>query len=170
MAGQVHLRLAPGGTKPRPTAHALLLELASTLVDDPVLTHDDSGRPQIPGLAVSISYSHQLVAVAASHDGPLGIDLEEIRLREVDPLANRWFAPQELEWMERQPDRLLAFLQLWTAKEAVGKALGRGLANGGLRRRTPPGLTVVHLPTTEPAVLAVALATHDTGPRRVTDS
>ena len=170
MASQVHLRLAPAGAEPRATAHALLLELASTLVDDPVLTHDDAGRPRIPGLAVSISYSHRFLAVAASYDGPLGIDLEEVRPREVDPIANRWFTPQELEWMSGQSDRLRAFLQLWTAKEAVGKALGTCLENGGLRRPTPPGLTVVHLPTTEAAVLAVALPARGTGRRRVTDS
>lgn len=166
----MHLRLAAAGTEPRRTAHALLLELASTLVDDPVLTHDDTGRPRIPGLAVSISYSHRLVAVAASYDGPLGIDLEEVRPRATDRIANRWFAPQELRWMERQPDRLRAFLQLWTAKEAVGKALGPGLANGGLRRPTPAGLTVMHVPTTEAAVLAVALPTPGPGARYVTDS
>ncbi|MGZ0150997.1 4'-phosphopantetheinyl transferase family protein [Kribbella sp. WER1] len=170
MASQVHLRLARGGTTPRPTAHALLLELASTLVDDPVLTHDATGRPHVPNLAVSISYSHQLVAVAASYDGPLGIDLEEVRPREFDPIANHWFAPQELEWMEDQPDRLRAFLQLWTAKEAVGKALGTGLEDGGLRRPTPPGLTVLHLPEAEPAILAVALPSTGAVARCVTDS
>lgn len=170
MASPVHLRLAPTGAEARPSAHALLLDLASTLVDDPVLTHDDTGRPRIPGLAVSISYSHQLVAVAASYEGPLGIDLEEVRPRDVDPIANRWFAPQELEWMERQPDRVRAFLQLWTAKEAVGKALGTGLENGGLRRPTPAGLTVVHPPTAGSAVLAVAFRTPGAGARRVTDS
>ncbi|MGW1341982.1 4'-phosphopantetheinyl transferase superfamily protein [Kribbella sp. NPDC002412] len=91
-------------------------------------------------------------------------------------LARRWFDPLELQWMATQPDHLTAFLHLWTAKEAVGKALGVGLQNPGLRRRMPlptsptdlpplrarvvpsePTLTVLHLPVDAPAVLALAL-------------
>jgi hypothetical protein len=81
--------------------------------------------------------------------------------------------------MAGEPDELAAFLQLWTAKEAVGKALGQGLRKAGLRRRMPlpvneraapandltlraglvpsePSLTVLHLPVPQ-AVLAVAV-------------
>jgi hypothetical protein len=145
--------LASVGAEPRRAAHNLLLELAGTLVERPRLRHDESGRPRVPGLAVSVSYTRQVVAVAAAYGGPVGVDLEEIRERDVAGLAGRWFAPRELEWMGRQGDELVAFLQLWTAKEAVGKALGRGLRE--LRREMPlgggvvesvPGLVVTHVP------------------------
>jgi hypothetical protein len=63
VGSQVHVRLASAGS----TAHDLLLELAATLVDRPSLTHDGAGRPQVPGLAVSVSYSPRRVAVAASY-------------------------------------------------------------------------------------------------------
>ncbi|HWD82423.1 MAG TPA: 4'-phosphopantetheinyl transferase superfamily protein [Kribbella sp.] len=168
MGSPVHVRLAPAGPGPRSTAHALLLDLAGTLVDDPVLDHDEAGRPHIPGLAVSITYGHHRLAVAASTGGPLGIDLEEFRPRDVGALASRWFDPRELDWLDRQSDQLPAFLRLWTAKEAVGKALGHGLENGGLRRRMPcgaagpvpgvAGLTVMHQELPD-AVLAVACST-----------
>ncbi|WP_420323242.1 4'-phosphopantetheinyl transferase family protein [Kribbella sindirgiensis] len=92
----------------------------------------------------------------------MGVDLEEIRGREVTGLAERWFGVRELEWMRQQDDELVAFLQLWTAKEAVGKALGVGLRGAGLRREMPlgggevePGLVVTHL-SLPGAVLAVA--------------
>jgi phosphopantetheinyl transferase len=154
----VHVWLAPAGADRRSEAHDLLRALAGTLVDDPVLRHDTAGRPRIPGLAVSITYSDGLIAVAASYDGPLGIDLEDIRPRAFAPLANRWFDPHELEWMAEQPDQLTAFLHLWTAKEAVGKALGLGLRKSGLRRRIPLGdssLAVTH-EFVGGAVLAIA--------------
>ena len=170
--------MAPAGTEPRSAAHNLLVRLAGALITAPVLHHDVDGRPRIPGLAVSISHTHHLVAVAASYDGPVGVDVEEVYPREVRGLAERWFHPAELEWMASQPDELVAFLHLWTAKEAVGKAVGTGLRAAGLRRPMPlpatpavpavglapraglvagkAGLAVLHVPAVQ-AVLAVAL-------------
>jgi hypothetical protein len=146
----------------------VLLDLASTLVDRPQLTHDDTGRPHIPGLAVSITHTAERSAVAASYGGPVGIDLEEVQPRDFRPLADRWFSPREVAWMAREADQLRAFLRLWTAKEAVGKALGVGLRGAGLRREMPigggavesePGLAVTYLPC-DGAVLAVAAPLH----------
>jgi phosphopantetheinyl transferase len=158
--------LAPAGAEPAAGAHELLLELAGTMVGSPTLEHDETGRPVISGLAVSITRSHQMIAVAASYDGPLGIDLEELHPRPFAPLARRWFTAAELTWMDSQPDQLQAFLQLWTAKEAMGKALGLGLRQSGLRRQMPlpnspatDGLIVTHAPV-ENAVLAIATS-HD---------
>ena len=186
MGDSVHVWLAPAGAEPRLTAHELLLALARTLITGPVLSHDPAGRPHIPGLAVSISHTHHLLAVAASYDGPLGVDVEEVHPREVRALAERWFHPAELDWIAAQPDELLAFLHLWTAKEAVGKALGQGLRNSGLRRPMPmgggvvesaPELLVTYVPW-EGAVVAVAAPTglaeivvhHETVLRRVVRS
>ncbi|MGW6282395.1 4'-phosphopantetheinyl transferase family protein [Kribbella sp. NPDC055071] len=167
MGDSVHVWLAPAGAEPRTAAHNLLVGLARSLVDRPVLSHDPAGRPHIPGLAVSVSHTHQLVAVAASYAGPVGVDLEEVYPRSIRGLAERWFDPAELEWMAARPDELTAFLHLWTAKEAVGKALGQGLRNAGLRRRMPlggglvegtPELVVTYVPW-EGAVLALAAPT-----------
>lgn len=158
----MHVWVAPGGD-----GYGLLLDLAGTLVPDPVLTHDSVGRPHIPGVAVNLSYSGSLVVAAASYDGPLGVDVEQVYPREVGRLAERWYQPTELAWMAEQPDDLVAFLQLWTAKEAVGKALGQGLHNSGLRRLMPlgggavesaPGLLVTYVPW-DGAVLALAAPT-----------
>jgi 4'-phosphopantetheinyl transferase len=186
--GRVHVWVAPAGDDQRSTARDLLLELTGALLDGTAeLRHEPNGRPYVDGLAVSISHSRTLVAVAASAAGPVGVDVEDVYPREVAGLARRWFDPSELEWMARQPDELTAFLDLWTAKEAVGKALGLGLRTAGLRRRMPLpvhvlpgqvqrmrgdslalhaglvesaaelGLAVAHLPLDQRAVLAVAL-------------
>ncbi|MEV0799779.1 4'-phosphopantetheinyl transferase superfamily protein [Kribbella sp. NPDC050281] len=164
MGDSVHVWVAPAGAESRATAHALLLDLAGTLVRSPSLHHADNGQPYVDGLAVSVSHSRDLVVVAASLSGPLGVDVEDVHPREVTALAHRWFDPAELQWMSEQPDHLIAFLHLWTAKEAVGKALGQGLRNSGLRRRMPlgggavdsePGLVVTYVPW-EGAVVALA--------------
>ena len=163
----MHVWSARAGLESRLTARKLLLDLAGTLVDRPSLRHDEAGRPHVGGLAVSVSYSQHRVAVAASYGGPVGVDLEEITPRDFQPLANRWYTQRELDWMVGQRDRLEAFLQLWTAKEAVGKALGAGLRGSGLRREMPlgggrvesvPGLSVTYLPCAG-GVLALAAPT-----------
>jgi hypothetical protein len=161
----------------RSAAHALLLALATSLRDEaPLLRHEVSGRPVIDGLAVSLSHARGLIAVAASRRGPLGVDVESRREFEIDGMARRWFDPAEVTWLYRQPDPLDAFLRLWTAKEAVGKALGSGLRGSGLRRLMPldtmvptatesaaapvpsePQLAVLQLPVAARAVLAIAV-------------
>jgi 4'-phosphopantetheinyl transferase len=154
----VHVWLKPVGRDQRSAAHALLLELAGTLLAGtgsegvPVLRHDAAGGPHVDPLGVSISHSQRLVAVAAGLPGPVGIDLEDRHPRTVTALAQRWFTPAELAWMSVQPEELEAFLHLWTAKEAVGKALGTGLRSAGLSREMPPPTIRGPLPPTISAV------------------
>ncbi|MEU1242789.1 4'-phosphopantetheinyl transferase superfamily protein [Micromonospora parva] len=139
-------------------AGALLLGRAETAV---VLTHDSAGRPvvrvdEVTGpveLAVSVSRTAGLVVVAARRGGAVGVDVERIRPLPALALAHRWFPPAELAWLGDRPEagRTVDFLRLWTAKEAVGKALGRGLRDGGLRRLMPtPGLSLRLVPGVEP--------------------
>lgn len=164
----MHVWVAPVGREQRSAAHELLLALAAELVGEgAVLRHDAGGRPWVesmPGTTdsgrvwASVSHGRGLVAVAASVDGPVGVDVETRRPFGTAGLARRWFDPAELAWLADRPDPLAGFLQLWTAKEAVGKALGTGLRNSGLQRRMPfsdglvpgvePALALLHLPLT----------------------
>ena len=96
------------------------------------------GRPQLAPAqagALDFNWSHSgdcaLVAVACGV-AP-GVDLERRRARpRALELAQRYFTSAETEWLASQPteQRNDAFLALWTAKEAVLKAHGRGLAFG----------------------------------------
>jgi 4'-phosphopantetheinyl transferase len=79
----------------------------------------------------SHSSDHALIAIACGI-AP-GVDLERLRPHpRALPIARRYFSPDETAALEAlsegQRDR--AFLELWTAKEAVLKALGRGIAFG----------------------------------------
>ncbi|MCG5446863.1 4'-phosphopantetheinyl transferase superfamily protein [Micromonospora sp. NIE79] len=152
------------GGQPDPAA-VLLRRAGALLLGRPeaelVLTHDREGRPvvrvdEVTGsveLAVSVSRTAGLVVVAARRAGALGVDMERIRQLPALALARRWFPPAELAWLSDRPEagRTVDFLRLWTAKESVGKALGRGLRNGGLRRLMPvPGLPLRQVPGAEP--------------------
>lgn len=113
----------------------------------------DSGPVELP---VSVSRAGQVVVVAARAAGPVGVDVERVRPLPALALARRWFSPAELAWLAGRPEaaRAADFLRLWTAKEAVGKALGRGLRVGGLLREMPPpdgpGLPLRPVPGGEP--------------------
>jgi phosphopantetheinyl transferase len=103
---------------------------------------DDRGRPQVRGAwtaalgvtpAVSISHSHGVaVALAALEpDRLIGIDIESVSRRRpgFEKVA---FTAREREIVDAlaEDQRLEWYLRLWCAKEAAGKALGRGLADG----------------------------------------
>lgn len=163
-------------------AKALAVDAAAWLLGVPpaelTLWQEPSGRPRIrcaPGIpepSVSIGHSDGGIAVAASNAGPVGVDVENVRPLPALTLAERWLDEDETAWLRRLPAerRAEAFLRLWTAKEAVGKALGTGLRGGGMRRPVPlatgpalravPGrsdLLVAHPPAGDGMVLAVAV-------------
>lgn len=91
------------------------------------------GCPTVLGhseLAFSLTHAGPRAAVAIGTSQALGLDLEPIR-PERDPmaLARRFFGPAEAAWLTaRSPaERPAGFATLWTVKEAVLKARGRGL-------------------------------------------
>lgn len=118
----------------------LLAGYLDTAVDDVVLTEATHGRPELGGahagrLHFNWSHSGDLALVAIARSVQPGIDLEHRArrgARDVQALAQRFFAPQEAQALAALPaeERPPAFLQLWTVKEAVLKAQGRGLAYG----------------------------------------
>ena len=131
----------------RATAHRLLVGAGALLLDRPrsaiTVGRAPDGRPVLNDGELQVSVSHcrarGLVAVAASLIRPIGVDVECRRVLAATALARRWFEPAAAGWVESRPEHLRtdAFLLLWTAKEAVGKARGLGLRGGGLWRRMP---------------------------------
>ncbi|MBI4925482.1 MAG: 4'-phosphopantetheinyl transferase superfamily protein [Bdellovibrio sp.] len=82
----------------------------------------------LPMGSVSISHSGQY-AVASFHPlRNIGIDLEQVADRD-EEFFNLNFTLQEKAMLRSLPDDLLfsAFTLLWTAKEAMSKAIGKGL-------------------------------------------
>lgn len=105
---------------------------------DVVVEYDARGKAHVRGDHVhfNVSHSGDALALAISRSQPLGIDLEHRRRpRRVLELAKRFFAPHEARMLSRLPEteRQIAFLRLWTRKEALVKAEGTGLS-GGLHR------------------------------------
>lgn len=99
---------------------------------------ETSGRPVLDlppssrsGPVFSLAHSGLQVVLAVRSDGPVGLDVESAdkRIGPVSDLLHRVAAPGEFErWQQTDPSAR-AFLRMWTAKEAVAKARGRGLAD-----------------------------------------
>jgi phosphopantetheinyl transferase len=103
---------------------------------------DAYGRPEVHGAwrnrlglhpVVSIAHSGGLAVALAALDGRslVGIDIEQLSTRSED-YATVAFAPHERQLVSGLDEeaRREWHLRMWCAKEAVGKALGRGLAPG----------------------------------------
>ena len=98
-----------------------------------VVEHDDKGAPYLhdhPELFVSISHCRTAVAVAVSPEGRVGIDVE-CRRKIGDGLLERVCTAEEQAAVRGAADPAMAFLQLWTRKEAVLKLRGTGIQGFG---------------------------------------
>ncbi|GAB2572986.1 4'-phosphopantetheinyl transferase superfamily protein [Dyella jejuensis] len=122
---------------------ALLGSYLGLPADDLVLVTGEYGRPELSQprsqvLQFNWSHSADKAAIAIARDVVPGIDMERIRARpRAAQLAERFFHAEETLALAALDDtaRELAFFRLWTEKEAMLKALGRGLAFGLHRLR-----------------------------------
>ncbi|MFH1058688.1 MAG: 4'-phosphopantetheinyl transferase superfamily protein [Pseudomonadota bacterium] len=86
------------------------------------------GQPVLAGgPAFSISHSGRLVVCALCAAAPLGVDVEELRAMDLNDFQSS-LTPAEWELVQADPAPPARFLDLWTAKESVLKALGTGLS------------------------------------------
>ena len=113
---------------------AAAVRLLGQLIGHEVLVeHDSHGvpyLPQYPNLYISISHCRTAVAAAFSDHGPVGIDIES--RRHTNPsLIKRVCTPAEVDTIQHSEDPEMAFLRLWTRKEAVLKCQGTGIRGFG---------------------------------------
>lgn len=118
-------------------ARALLrLELAQRLECRPEMVEFSFGPEGKPALAggdawhFNLSHSHDRVVLALAPGAPVGVDIESrARRTRIDALARHWYGADEQAELWRLDDatRRYRFFQLWTVKEAVTKAMGRGM-------------------------------------------
>jgi len=92
------------------------------------LVWDASGRPFLDcGMDFNISHSGEYVVCALCPAGRIGIDIEEIRPVDISDFKAQMTHGQ-WETMMASENRLEKFFSLWTQKEAMIKADGRGMA------------------------------------------
>lgn len=118
-------------------AHGMLRQVLSEATGQPAqqLSFQENpwGKPALSDLHrdfyFSISHSSDRFLVALSRTGPVGVDIEKIADDAPYDIADQIMTPGEQSLLMRIPaqDRRQTFYDLWARKEAVAKAIGRGL-------------------------------------------
>ncbi|MDP1839138.1 MAG: 4'-phosphopantetheinyl transferase superfamily protein [Reyranella sp.] len=99
-----------------------------------VFVQNAFGKPRLadhPSVHFSLSHSSDQAVLAVSEQREVGIDIERVRPLDHLDLARRYFHPNEvaaIEGAQLPQEQLLAFFRVWTLKEAVVKAIGKGLS------------------------------------------
>ena len=113
-----------------------LLRHYSGIDATPDLMHNEHGKPQ-PGIdcypRFNISHAGPMLALGFARSMEIGVDIENAqRSMRSHELASRFFTRAEADALAEfaEPLRALGFMRLWTCKEAVLKAIGRGLSFG----------------------------------------
>ena len=95
------------------------------------------GKPELSGeggwetLRFNVSHSHGLALYAITRSREIGVDVECIRsVPEAEQIAERFFSTRENAVFRALPphEKLHAFFNCWTRKEAYIKAIGDGLS------------------------------------------
>ncbi len=89
---------------------------------DITINFGEHGKPYTDDFCFSISHSKDMVFCAVS-DNDIGIDVEAVReIKRRD--SYKLFTPSECEFVNSADDLSVAFLTVWTKKEAYVKLLG----------------------------------------------
>jgi 4'-phosphopantetheinyl transferase len=90
-----------------------------------------SGALSGTGVRFNLAHSHEMALYVVTRGRDVGIDLEHVRpMPDAEDIGARFFSPHEHEILCALPpgQRLGAFFDCWTRKEAYIKATGDGLA------------------------------------------
>lgn len=123
--------------------HGLLRQLLAHYVqispDQLVLEKSDYGKPLLKtgaeekSIFFSMAHSFDVILYAFSRDLEIGIDVERAHaFPDMNDIIQRFFTSGERSEFAQLPEdkRVRAFFRGWTCKEAVLKAVGKGLSNG----------------------------------------
>ena len=164
---------------PRARRHCLGARLLSRLVlaryagEDPSVLRFVTGRygrPELDGpyrLRFNLSHTDGLLACVVTRGVPCGVDVQAPVPASAVPHLARAFPPAARRRLESVPvdGRPRALLELWTAAEAYGKALGIGLRHADRidLRPGPAGELTVHDPDAPPGPWRLHTRHLDTG-------
>lgn len=95
-------------------------------------TNHDKPYIKVPTTTIqfNLTHSHDLAVCALTLDHPIGVDIERVQLDDKSAVAKRFFSRHEVAELANASteERRAGFYRIWSRKEAVIKAIGKGLA------------------------------------------
>ena len=98
--------------------------------ENPVFEYNEHGKPSIighPEICFNLSHCKE-AAICVISDWTVGVDVETVRSFN-DSLVRYTMNDEEIRQIESSEDRAVAFIRLWTMKEAAQKLKGTGISN-----------------------------------------
>ncbi len=120
----------------RGTLRMVLSQYLNTVSQKVAFEYSPKGKPSLvqrKDLFFNVSHSEDLAIYGVSFHRRIGVDIEYLRpLPNALQLAQRFFCETEYQLLAStsQSDQAKEFFRLWTAKEAVLKAIGEGISGG----------------------------------------
>ena len=106
------------------------LSEAYGITENPVFEYNEHGKPSIvghPGIFFNLSHCKE-AAICVISNHPVGVDVESIREYK-DSLVRYTMNDEEIREIESAEHPDVAFIRLWTMKEATMKLIGTGISN-----------------------------------------
>ena len=94
--------------------------------EDPelILDYDLNGKPFLNNQkGISISHSHEIVAIAISNELDFGIDIQ-YKTGKIFKIQSKFLSQKESRSLKKN-DEIEPLIKLWSAKESIFKALGK---------------------------------------------
>ena len=107
------------------------LREAYGITENPLFEYNEHGKPSIvghPEIFFNLSHCKEAVVCVIS-DHPVGIDVESIREYK-ESLVRYTMNETEIREIELAESPAVAFIRLWTMKEATIKLMGMGISDG----------------------------------------
>lgn len=131
------------------TARRMMEQETGIEAQDLDIRIDEFGKPYVNNVSnifFNVSHAGDFVACIIS-DNPCGIDIERAERKADIDIAKRFFAAEEYNFLMslEEGKRAGTFFEMWTAKEAYTKYLGKGIVMGldtFVLRKTDSGFDV----------------------------
>lgn len=97
---------------------------------------NEHGKPFLTGqyahLQFNLAHTENYAALLVAWEQPVGVDVENIKRKYHPAIAEKFFSATEIEYYKiaEEEERASLFYSIWTKKEALVKAIGRGIAHG----------------------------------------
>jgi len=100
-----------------------------------IFSYEDKKKPSLKfpspsSLQFNVSHSGQMAVYAFTLNHAIGVDIEKVQTDYHQGVAHRFFSPQENHALLQAPlhKRPTLFYRIWARKEAIVKAIGKGLS------------------------------------------